>query len=374
MTTRATIPLVDLALQHELVADEIAAGFARVIESSAYILGPEVGAFEDEFSAFMGARHCVGVANGTDAIEITLRAAEIGPRCEVIVPANTFVGTAEAVLRSGAELVLADCDPDHLLLDPEAVEPRLTPRTRAIIPVHLYGQMAPMGALAALGSIADAAVIEDAAQAHGARQLGHGPATVGLAATTSFYPGKNLGSYGDGGAVLTDDADLASRVRALSNHGLDDRQHRFVGLNSRLDSLQAVVLQAKLRYLEQWNADRRLAVRRYHDLLDGVDGVVLPRTAPDNEHVWHLYAVRVPHRDRVLADLRADDIQAGVHYEQPIHLQPAFGALGQGEGSFPVAEAASRAVLSLPLYPGITTEQQERVCESLQRAIARHGA
>ena len=374
MTTPAAIPLVDLALQHEVVADEVAAGFAGVIGSSAYILGPEVSSFEAEFSDFVKVQHCVGVANGTDAIEVLLRAIDIGPGGEVIVPANTFIGTAEAVRRCGADVVLADCDPDYLLLDPAAVEARLTPRTRAIIPVHLYGQMAPMGELARVAGTADVAVIEDAAQAHGACQQGHGPGSVGLAASTSFYPGKNLGAYGDGGAVLTNDGDVASRVRAVSNHGLHHREHSLVGLNSRLDSLQAVVLRAKLKHLKTWNADRRVAVERYEDLLDGADGVVLPRTRPSNEHVWHLYVVRVPHRDRVLADLRGHGIEAGVHYERPIHLQPAFTALGQDAGSFPVAEAASREILSLPLYPGITTEQQERVCESLQRAIARHGA
>ena len=197
---------------------------------------------------------------------------------------------------------------------------------------------------------------------------------MGLAATTSFYPGKNLGAYGDGGAVLTNDTDLVSRVRALHNHGLDGGQHRLPGVNSRLDSLQAVVLRAKLRHLDAWNADRRAAVQRYEQLLDDVDGVVRPRTAPDNEHAWHLYTVRVQHRDRVLADLRAAGIHAGVHYARPIHLHQAFCSLGQGEGSFPEAEFASRQLLSLPLYPGITSAQQEQVCESLQRAVQRHGA
>ena len=373
MTPRPTVPLVDLALQHALVADEIASGFARVIDSSAYVHGPEVGAFEDEFSEFAGVAHCVGAANGTDAIELALRAANIGPRCEVIIPANTFVGTAEAVLRCGATPVLADCDPTHLLLDPQSAAANITPRTRAMIPVHLYGQMAPMGALAALASSSRLTMIEDAAQAHGARQHSRGPGSLGLAAATSFYPSKNLGAYGDGGAVLTNDDDLASRVRALTNHGLRRREHSLPGVNSRLDSLQAVVLRAKLKHLEAWNAERRTAVQRYEHLLIDVEGVVLPRTAPDNEHAWHLYAVRVAGRDRILADLRAEGIEAGVHYARPIHLQPAFCSLGKAEGSFPVAEAASREVLSLPLYPGITTEQQERVCDSLQRAIERHG-
>ena len=373
MTTRTAIPLVDLAWQHAIVGDDIAAGLRRTFERSEYILGPDVEAFEQEFAAFVGSRHCVGVANGTDAIEISLRAAGVGPGDEVIVPANTFVGTAEAVLRCGAELALADCDADYLLLDPRAVEARVTARTRAVIPVHLYGQLAPLDEIRAVSG-SDVAIIEDGAQAHGATQDGHGMGTVGLAASTSFYPGKNLGAYGDGGAIVTNDAELAARARALSNHGLEHRQHQVVGVNSRLDTLQAVVLRAKLQHLASWNEDRRDAARRYDALLADVDGVVCPRTAPGNDHVWHLYVVRVPARDAVLADLGGDGIQAGVHYERPVHLQPAFARLGAPEGSYPAAEAASRTVLSLPLYPGITPGQQERVCDSLRRAMARHAA
>jgi len=373
MTTPTSIPLVDLAWQHARVADDVSEGLARAIAANAFVLGPDVEAFEREFAEFIGVRHCVGVANGTDAIELSLRAAGIGPGCEVIVPANTFVGTAEAVLRCGADLVLADCDPDHLLLDPAEVERRLTPRTRAILPVHLYGQMAPMAAVRTLAP-ADVVVLEDAAQAQGARQDGHGLATVGRAAATSFYPGKNLGAYGDAGAVLTDDGDVAAAVRAVSNHGLEHREHRLVGVNSRLDTLQAVVLRAKLRHLPTWNEDRRVAARRYDALLDDVDAVRRPQTAPGNEHVWHLYVVRVAARDEVLAELQADGIQAGVHYARPVHLQPALCGLGTREGSFPVAEAASQTVLSLPIYPGITETQQARVCDALRRAVARHGA
>ena len=373
MTSRTPIPLVDLAWQHAIVADDIATGLRRLFERSEYILGPDVDAFEQEFAAFVGARHCVGVANGTDAIEISLRAAGVGPGDEVIVPANTFVGTAEAVLRCGAQLVLADCDADYLLLDPRAVAARLTARTRAVIPVHLYGQLAPLDEIRAVSG-PDVAIIEDGAQAHGATQDGHGVATVGRAAATSFYPGKNLGAYGDGGAIVTHDAELAARARAVSNHGLEHCQHEVVGVNSRLDTLQAVVLRAKLRHLATWNEERRAAARRYDTLLDGLDGVVRPRTAPRNDHVWHLYVVRVPARDAILADLRDDGIQAGVHYERPVHLQPALRRLEEPEGSYPAAEAASRTVLSLPLYPGITPGQQERVCDSLRRAMVRHAA
>jgi dTDP-4-amino-4,6-dideoxygalactose transaminase len=372
VTTPTAIPLVDLAWQHDRVANAISEGLTRTFTASAYILGPDVDAFEHEFADFIGTRHCIGVANGTDAIELALRAAGIGPGCEVVVPANTFVGTAEAVLRCGAALVLADCDPDHLLLDPAEVEARITPRTRAIIPVHLYGQMAPLAAWQGLAS-GDVVVVEDAAQAQGARQDGAGVGTTGRAAATSFYPGKNLGAYGDAGAVLTNDDDLAAAVRRVSNHGLERGEHRAVGVNSRLDTVQAVVLRAKLRHLATWNADRQVAARRYDALLDDLDAVVRPRTAPGNEHVWHLYVVRVPARDEVLAALHAEGIHAGVHYTRPVHLQPGLCGLG-AEGSFPVAEDASRRVLSLPIYPGITEAQQSRVCEVLRRAVARHGA
>jgi len=363
----AEIPLVDLQVQHRQVADDVARGFARVVESGCFILGPEVEAFEAAFARFTEVRHCVGVANGTDALEIALRAAGIGAGDEVIVPVNSFIATALAVARAGAVPVLVDCDPDHLLIDVAAVRRRIGPRTRAIIPVHLYGQMAPVEEVASLGAV----LIEDAAQAHGATREGRPPGAVGLAAATSFYPGKNLGAYGDAGAILTNDDAVARRARALRNYGSDAKYvHPETGFNSRLDPLQAVVLSAKLAHLARWNTERREAARRYDALLAGLPGVTLPAVLPGNEPVWHLYVVRVPRRDDVLARLRAAGIEAGVHYPMPIHLQGAFRALGHRRGDFPVAEAAAERVLSLPLYPGITPAQQERVADALRAALA----
>jgi dTDP-4-amino-4,6-dideoxygalactose transaminase len=367
--TASPVPLVDLQVQHRQVAAEIEEGWARVVAEGSFVGGPDVGAFEEEFARFSGARHCVGVANGTDALELALRARGVGPGDEVIVPANTFVATAEAVSRTGADPVLADCDDEHLLVDPAAVAAKVGPRTRAVMAVHLYGQMAP---LAALSDAVPAGVdlIEDAAQSQGATQHGRPSGSVGVAAGTSFYPGKNLGAYGDGGAVLTSDEPTAGTVRALGAHGGTRKYtHDLIGMNSRLDTLQAVVLRAKLRRLDAWNEQRRAAAHRYDVLLSGVAGVRLPATAPGNVPVWHLYVVRVAERDRVLARLVEAGIGAGIHYPQPVHLLGAYGHLGR-RGEFPVAEAAARRLLSLPLFPGITAAQQGRVVEVLTAAVA----
>ncbi|HET6953725.1 MAG TPA: DegT/DnrJ/EryC1/StrS family aminotransferase [Acidimicrobiales bacterium] len=365
----APIPLVDLSVQHAQVAGEVAEGWARVTASGAFILGPDVTAFEEEFAAFSAAAHCIGVGNGTDALELALRARGIGEGDEVVVPANTFIATAEAVSRVGALPVLADCDPTHLLVDPARVAERITDRTRAVMAVHLYGQMAPVDALAAV--LPDGVdLIEDAAQSQGATHHGRSSGSVGAVAGTSFYPGKNLGAYGDAGAVLTNDATTAGTVRALRAHGGTRKYtHDLVGVNSRLDTLQAVVLRAKLARLAGWNEQRRAAARRYDDLLGGRAGIGLPATLPGNVHVWHLYVVRVARRDEVLARLDAAGIGAGIHYPQPVHLLGAYAHLGHAPGDFPVAEAAAGEILSLPLFPGITGAQQERVAAELIAAV-----
>lgn len=362
------IPLVDLARQHAAVADEVAAGFARVMEASAFILGEDVAKFERRFAAYTASAHCVGVANGTDALELALRAMGAAPGDEVILPANTFVATALAVARAGARPVLVDCDEDYQLIDPGQAAARIGRRTRAVVPVHLFGQMADMPAIAALGL----PVVEDAAQAHGATQDARAPGAGSLAACYSFYPGKNLGAYGDGGAVTTNDEELATRLQALRNYGSDRKYHHPVaGFNSRLDTLQAVVLNAKLAHLDRWNAERVAAARRYDELLRPIDAVRCPRVRPGNAHVFHIYAVRVPRRDEVLQALHSEGIGAGIHYPTPIHLCGAFRDLGHREGDFPVAEKLARETLSLPLFPGITQDEQVRVAEALQRALAR---
>jgi dTDP-4-amino-4,6-dideoxygalactose transaminase len=366
----STIPLVDLRAAHAEVADEVRAGFDRVLAATAFIQGPEADAFEREFAAFAGVAHCVGVGNGTDAIELALRAADLPAGAGAVLPANTFVATAEAVLRAGLRPVLVDVDPVHLLIDPELVAGAADRNAAAVLPVHLFGQMAPMKPIQALAEAADLVVVEDAAQSQGAAHDGRPSGSWGRLAATSFYPGKNLGAYGDAGAVLTDSAELAHRVRLLGNHGSARKyEHSTLGFNSRLDGLQAVVLRAKLAKLAVWNARRRSAAARYDALLAPVDGVVRPQTLPGNEHVWHLYVIRVPNRDEVLRKLGEAGIGAGIHYPVPVHMQPAFGDLGYGPGDFPVAEQAAGEILSLPLYPQITEEQQVRVVEAVRRAL-----
>lgn len=369
------IPLVDLGAQHTEVADEVLDGFDEVLGAGDFIGGRAVAAFEQEYAHFTGVRHCIGVANGTDALEMALRAVGVGHGDEVVLPANTFIATAEAVVRTGARPVLVDVDDATLLLDPAAVDAAVTTCTRAVVPVDLYGQVAPFEQLPASLSSRGIAVVEDGAQSQGATRLGQSAGTFGSIAATSFYPGKNLGAYGDAGAVLTDDDELAEHVRLLGAHGSPAKYvHSVVGFNSRLDTLQAVVLRAKLRRLPAWNAQRREAAARYDSLLDGIPGLRLPTTLAGNEHVWHLYVVRVTAsastcRDEVLHRLQSEGVGAAVHYPVPVHLTPAMSALGHLRGAFPVSERAAGEILSLPLFPGITPEQQERVADVLRAAL-----
>jgi dTDP-4-amino-4,6-dideoxygalactose transaminase len=370
MATR--IPLVDLAAQQREIAEEIEQGWADVIDRGAFILGDEVEAFEREFAAFMGVEHCVGVASGTDALELALRAVGVAFGDEVLLPANTFIATALAVRRIGAVPALVDCAADSQLLDVEQAGARVSPRTRAIVPVHLFGQLAPMEKVSALAQAHDLAVVEDAAQSQGATRHGLGGGAFGDAAGSSFYPGKNLGAYGDAGAVLSVQDDVDGRVRALRNYGSEVKYHHPVeGFNSRLDTLQAVVLRAKLARLAGWNEARREAAARYDERLAGVEAVARPAMLAGNVHVWHLYVVRVPNRDAVLESLHAHGIMAGIHYPVPIHLQGAFADLGHGPGDFPETEAAASRNLSLPIFPEITEAQQDRVCERLLAALSR---
>ena len=372
MTTlvAAHVPLVDLAWQRDVILDDVQSGWDDVLARTAFIGGPEVAAFEREYADYLEVPHVVGTANGTDALEVALRALGVGSGEDVVVPANTFIATAEAVRRAGARLVFADVDDETLLLDPASVEAALTPATRAILPVHLYGQMAPVEALLPIAERAGAVVIEDAAQAQGARRHGRHAGTMGIAAGTSFYPGKNLGAFGDAGAVVTVDGGIAEQARLLTQHGsVVKYRHDSFGFNSRLDALQAVVLRAKLRHLDAWNTMRREAAARYDSLLEALPDVRRPATAPGNDHVWHLYVVRVPGRARVLEELNRAGIGASVHYPMAVHLTAPFVDEGDGPGSCPVAERAVEEILSLPLYPGITVQQQERVVDVLEAAL-----
>ena len=351
------VPLVDLKAQHAAVAGEVAVGWQEVLARTAFVGGPQVAAFEREYADFSGVQQCIGVANGTDAIEIALRGLGIGAGDECILPANTFIATAEAVRRAGARPVLADCaDDDSYLIDVDAVAAAVTPRTRAIIPVDLYGQAAPVEGLLRLAERIGAWVVEDAAQSQGARRHGVRAGALAHAAATSFYPGKNLGAYGDAGAVLTNSAEWAAQMRMIANHGSPRKyEHEVFGFNSRLDG---------------WNAARRTAADHYHQLLAGLDEVICPRTLDGNEHVWHLYVVRVPDRDRVLKELQAAGIGAGIHYPAPIHLTEAFADLGYPAGAFPAAERMAGELLSLPLFPEITPQQQQHVVTALQSALS----
>ncbi|MDZ5660562.1 DegT/DnrJ/EryC1/StrS family aminotransferase [Nocardioides sp. S-58] len=366
----AHVPFVDLASQHAEIAAEVEAGMAAVFAATAFVDGPPVADFEHEYADFVGAEHCIGVGNGTDAVELALRAVGVGPGGEVLLPANTFVATAEAVSRIGAVPVPVDVDDDRLLLDPDRVEAAITERTQAVVAVHLFGQLAPMERLAAICEAAGVPLVEDAAQSQGARVGGRRAGGLGAIAATSFYPGKNLGAAGDAGAVTTDDATMAAEVRRLRNHGSSTRYvHDVIGMNSRLDTVQAVYLRAKLDRLEKWNELRVRAAARYDALLADVPGVRRPLLGAEGQHVWHLYVVRVAERDRVLAELSRAGIGAGIHYPYPVHLTGAYAHLGLGPGTAPVAEAAAGEILSLPMHPHLTEAMQDRVVEVLRSAV-----
>jgi dTDP-4-amino-4,6-dideoxygalactose transaminase len=364
------VPLVDLVAAQEEVSAEVADGVLAILRSAAFIGGKAVTEFEDAYAAFAGVGHCVGVANGTDAVELALRVAGVHPGDEVVLPANTFVATAEAVSRIGARPVLVDVDPVHLLIDPALVPLAVGARTRAIVPVHLFGQVAPVEQLYRVAEACGASIVEDAAQSQGATRHGKPAGGLGLVSGTSFYPGKNLGAAGDAGAVLTDDADLARIIRMMAAHGSDRKYvHDIVGINSRLDAVQAVVLSAKLERLAAWNEKRQAAASIYQELLAGDDRVVLPRSMEGNVDAWHLYVIQVDQRDEVLAGLNERGVGAGVHYPTPVHLTGAYADLGYRRGQFPVAELAATRILSLPIYPHITLEQQQFVVETLRKVL-----
>jgi dTDP-4-amino-4,6-dideoxygalactose transaminase len=356
----ARIPLFKPAAQYGPLLPELKRRLADVLDSGEFILGPNVRAFEEEAAAYLGVPRTIGVANGTDAIVLVLRALEIGPGDEVVCPAFTFYATAEAIASVGATPVFADIDPATLNLDAADVERRLTPRTRAIMPVHLFGRPASLEDLVAHGL----PIVEDAAQAFG----GRGVATTGVASTFSFYPTKNLGGIGDGGLVACLDEELAERVRLLRFHGSrDKRDFQYVGTNSRLDELQAAALRLFLEHLDGWNAQRREAAARYAEL--GL-GELVDLPVEDGAHVYHLYVVRSPERDRIAAALTEAEIGNAPYYVTPLHLQPALRYLGWTEGSLPETELAARENLALPMWAGIDAEMQERVVATVRGAVS----
>jgi dTDP-4-amino-4,6-dideoxygalactose transaminase len=365
------IPFVDLDASHAPIRAELEAAFAAVMEAGDFILGDAVATFEQEWAEYCGVRHVIGTDSGLSALELALRAYDIGPGDEVITAANTFVATVFAIAHTGATPVLVDVDPATANIDPEAVAAAVTSRTRAVIPVHLYGQPAEMNSVLAVAEAHGLVVIEDACQAHGARYDGRRAGSIGHAAAFSFYPAKNLGAFGDGGAVVTDDDECAERLQMLRNYGQRRKyEHAIVGYNRRLDTLHAALLRVKLGHLDTWNDLRRATAARYeHRLRDTRVGLF--ETIEHVEHVWHLYVVRTPRRDALREHLGANGVATGIHYPIPVHLQDACLALGYPAGSFPVTERLAAEILSLPMYPGLPLDDVDRVAEEVASFVSR---
>ncbi len=364
------IPLIDLVAQHQNIREEIDQAIRNVLGSGIFILGPNVAAFEKEVASYLGVSHAIGVASGTDALILTLRAYGIGPGDEVIVPAYTFFATAEAVSQCGATPVFVDIDPNRYCIDVAQIERAITPRTKAIIPVHLYGHPADMGLIGEVARERRLKVVEDNAQALGAEYRGRKTGTLGDAGCLSFFPSKNLGGYGDGGMVVTDDPALAEVIRKLRTHGWRTKYHpEMLGFNSRLDELQAAILRVKLKHLDTWNEQRRMIAARYRVLLADT-GVGLPWEAAYAEHVYHLFVIRVRERKAVQDHLKSSGIASGVYYPLPLHLLEPYGRLKLGLGSFPEAEQAAQETLAIPLYPEMTDAQVVAVAAGAKEALA----
>jgi dTDP-4-amino-4,6-dideoxygalactose transaminase len=372
MSAQKAVPMVDLRAQYLRIQKDVDAAMARVVETTAFVRGPDCGLFEKEFAAYCGARAACGVANGTDALTLALKAYGVGPGDEVVTVANTFIATGEAILLNGAKPVWVDIDPASYTLDPAKLEAAITPRTRVIIPVHLYGHPAEMDAINAIAARHGIPVLEDSAQAHGADVGGRRAGTLGHAACFSFYPGKNLGAYGDAGAVVSNDEAFVAKVRQIANHGGGTNKYDNLvpGTNSRLDTLQAAVLRAKLPHLDTWNRERAERATAYAKALDGLPGVVLPRVRAGARSAWHLFSLRVPDRDGLQKHLSSLGISSAVHYARPLHLQPAMAAAGGRLGDLPVSEAVSHEIVSLPLYPELPFEEVDRIAEAVKAHVA----
>jgi dTDP-4-amino-4,6-dideoxygalactose transaminase len=361
------VPFVDLAVQYESIQTEVNAAMQQVLEQSDFILGRAVHKFEQAFARFVEVEHAIGVSNGLDALRLALRVLDIGSGDEVILPANTYIATALAVSDVGARPVLVDCDPATYNLCAEAIEAVLTPRTRAIIPVHLTGQAADMDAVTKIANRHGVAVIEDAAQAQGTRHRERPCGSLGTLACFSFYPGKNLGAYGDAGLLTTHDARLAERLRQLRNYGQHVKyEHIEKGVNTRLDTLQAAILNVKLRYLPQWNLARARHAEKYRRLLCDIGDIRFQQCAPYSTHIYHLLIIETAHRDALQRHLTAAGIQTGIHYPKPIHLQPAYRDLGYRKGDFPHTERLAEQMLSQPMFPELREEQLKRVVTAIQ--------
>jgi dTDP-4-amino-4,6-dideoxygalactose transaminase len=365
--TNETIRFFDLGPQTRAIKAEVLAAFEDVMERTAFSGGPAVEDFEEGFARFSGVSHAIGVGNGTDAVWAALLAAGVKAGDEVITVPNTFIATAEAISFCGATPVFVDIEMDSYNRDPEQLRGAISPRTRAIVPVHLFGQMADMGPIREIAEESGVPIVEDASQAHGATYQGHPAGSMGTAGCFSFYPAKNLGAWGEAGAVVTPDADVAAWIRSFRNHGQAEKnEHGIIGWNARMDGFQGAVLSVKLRHIEAWTASRRRHAAHYDRRLAGIPGLVAPLEVPGRRHVYHLYVVRTPDRDGVRSELARRGIETGMHYPRPIHLQDAYASLGYGPGSFPKAETLAREGVSLPMYPELRPEEIDRVADALE--------
>jgi dTDP-4-amino-4,6-dideoxygalactose transaminase len=361
------IPFLDLKNQQAELRGEIRAAMDQVLSDCNFILGKPVAEFEEAFAAYCECKYGIGVATGLDALKLILRAMDIGPGDEVITPSHTFIATALAISSVGATPVLTEVDPQTYTIDPSALEAAITVRTKAVIPVHLYGQTADMGPILEIARRRGLKVIEDACQAHGARYNGQAAGSIGDAAAFSFYPGKNLGAYGDGGAVTTNDPVLAQRIRTLRNYGSAKKYyHDELGENSRLDTLQAAVLSVKLKHLDERNKARRAAAALYTEQLKGIGDIITPSVRQGSEHVFHLYVIQTKQRDELQRYLLEQGVECLIHYPVPVHLQKAYGSKHWKQGDFPLTERLAGRILSLPIFPGITGEEIEYVCDSIR--------
>jgi len=367
------LPVVELRAQYAALREEVAQALQEVVDSTLFILGPKVAEFEEAFAAYTGTRYCVGVNSGTSALHLALICADVGAGDEVITVPMTFISTSWAISYVGATPVFVDVDPATYTIDVAQVERKITRKTKALLPVHLYGQPADMEPLLEISERHGIPIIEDAAQAHGAAYFGKRAGAFGVCGCFSFYPAKNLGAYGEGGAVVTNDPQIDARLRALRHHAQSERYyHDELGFNYRMDGFQGAVLSIKLKYLEEWTEQRRLLAARYKERLADLP-LQLPAEAPDRRHVWHLFVILHPERDRIRRELEARGILSSLHYPVPIHLQKAYRHLGHRPGDFPVTEKISRECLTLPLFPEMTAPQQDRVIEALHEILGRNG-
>jgi dTDP-4-amino-4,6-dideoxygalactose transaminase len=359
------VPFVDLKAHHKPIEADIAEAIARVLRNTSFVQGPEVKAFEEAFAKYLGVEHCVAMNSGTSALHLALLGLGIGPGDEVITVSHTFIATSEAISAVGARPVFVDVDPVTYTMDPQQVEKAITPRTKALLPVHLYGNLADMDALLAIARRHDLALVEDACQAHGAHYKGRMAGSMGTAGCFSFYPSKNLGSCGEGGAMVTNDAKLAQKARMLREHGaIVKYEHAFPGYNFRMEGIQGAVLATKLPHLDGWNDRRRALAQRYHERLAG-HAVILPKETANSRHIYHLYVIQAEDREALRKQLGERGIETGLHYPIPLHLQEAYASLGYRVGDFPITERLTQHILSLPMYPEMSLEAADYVADAV---------